>query len=87
MTKWRQTDPGGYVMVVTIEESIVIYARASRKWFGARARDKTQERIEQLVKAGDWEGARIHAMVKERISQLENNERLVGQEAETRQRN
>ena len=85
MTKWRQTDPGGYVMVVTIEESIVIYARASRKWFGARARDKTQERIEQLAQAGDWEGARIHEMVKGRM--LENNERLVGQEAETRQRN
>jgi hypothetical protein len=59
MTKWRQTDPGGYVMVVTIEESIVIYARASRKWFGARARDKTQERIEQLAQAGDWEGASL----------------------------
>jgi hypothetical protein len=65
-------------MVVTIEQSIIIYARASRKWFGARARDKTQERIEQLARAGDREGARIHELVKEHISQLENSERTAG---------
>jgi hypothetical protein len=65
-------------MVVTIEESIVIYARASRKWFGAMARDKTQERIEQLARAGDLEGARIHELVKEHISQIENGERMFG---------
>ena len=63
-------------MVVSIEESISIYARASRKWFGAIARHKTQERIEQLAKAGDWEGVRIHELVKECISQLENSERI-----------
>jgi hypothetical protein len=69
---------GGYVMVVTIEESISIYARVSRKWFGVNARDKTQARIEQLAQAGDWEGARIHELVKERISQLESCEPKAG---------
>ena len=65
-------------MVVTVEEAITIYACASRKWFGVSACNKTQERIEQLTKAGDWDGARIHELVKERISQLENSERKAG---------
>jgi hypothetical protein len=62
-------------MVVTIEQSIIIYARASRKWFGVWARDKTQERIEQLARAGDLEGARIHELVKQHIATLEKSER------------
>jgi hypothetical protein len=58
-------------MIVTLEQSIQIYARASRKRFGARARTKTQERIDHLVKVGDAEGATIHERVMQHIDRLE----------------
>jgi hypothetical protein len=58
-------------MNVTLDESITIYARATLRWFGAKARERTQERIEHLAKTGDLEGARIHDRVKECILQLE----------------
>ena len=62
---------GAGVMRVTLEDSISIYTRASRKWFGARALKKTQERIEQLAKAGDLAGARVHERVKQHILKFE----------------
>jgi hypothetical protein len=58
-------------MNVTLDESIAIYARVSRKWFGGKAHERTQERIDQLAKAGDWEGARVHQLVRERLSRTE----------------
>jgi len=58
-------------MNVTLDESIAIYARASRKWFGGKAHERTQERIDQLAKAGDWEGARVHKLVRERPSRTD----------------
>ena len=58
-------------MNVTLEESIAIYARASRQWFGGKAHEKTQERIDQLAKAGDLEGAEVHRWVREHIARLE----------------
>lgn len=58
-------------MNVTLEESIAIYARASRTRFGAGARDKTQQRIEQLARAGDLQGVSVHERVKQQILRLE----------------
>jgi hypothetical protein len=58
-------------MNVTLDESIAIYARATLRWFGAKARERTQERIEQLANTGDFESATVHERVKERIFQLE----------------
>jgi hypothetical protein len=58
-------------MHVTLDESITVYARATLKWFGAKARKRTRERIEQLVRGGDLEGAKIHERVRARILQLE----------------
>jgi hypothetical protein len=58
-------------MIVTLEQSIQIYARASRNRFGAKARAKTQERIEHLARTGDAEGATIHERVKQHIALLE----------------
>jgi len=58
-------------MNVSLEESVAIYARATRKWFGGNAHEKTRERIDQFAKAGDWEGARVHRLVCERLSQME----------------
>jgi hypothetical protein len=58
-------------VIVTLEQSIEICARASRKWFGAKARQETQERIEHFEKVGDAEGARVHERVKQHIAQLE----------------
>ena len=43
-------------MNVTLDEAIVIYARACRKWFGRKAIEKIEERIEQLGRAGDLQG-------------------------------
>jgi hypothetical protein len=60
-------------MNVTLDESIAIYARASLRWFGARAGQKTRERIEQLTQAGDSEGVSVHARVKEHIARMDNS--------------
>ena len=68
-------------MNVSLEESIAIYARVSRKWFGGKAPERTQERIDQLAKAGDWEGARVHQRVKERLSQMAPRRALDGPRA------
>jgi hypothetical protein len=56
---------------VSLEQSIAIYARASRKWFGRKASHKTQERIECFARLGDFEGVRVHERVKQHILQLE----------------
>ena len=61
-------------MNVTMNEAIGIYARASRRWFGIRARERTQERIERLAIIGDYEGAKTHEQVNERISRLEEQD-------------
>ena len=58
-------------MAVTLEQSIGIFARASRSRFGARARHKTQERVELLAKKGDLEGAKVHEQVVQQILRLE----------------
>jgi len=58
-------------MNVTLDESVKIYARATMKWFGVKAREKTRERIQQLIKAGDLEGAKIHEQVNECILHME----------------
>jgi hypothetical protein len=58
-------------MNVTLEQSVHIYARASRRWFGTKAYQKTQERIEQLAKIGDAEGAKVFELVKQHIAHLD----------------
>lgn len=61
-------------MNVTLDEAIGIYARASRAWFGPGAAQKTQDRIEELRKAGDIEGVRVWQKVKSTIEQLDEAE-------------
>ena len=61
-------------MNVTLDEAIGIYARASRAWFGPGAAKKTQDRIEELRKAGDIEGVRVWQKVKSTIEQLDEAE-------------
>lgn len=58
-------------MIVTLEQSIHIYARATRTWFGDKACEKTQERIDQLARAGDLDGADIYHQVKRQIIELD----------------
>ncbi len=58
-------------MNVTIEESAAIYAKMTRKRFGAKAYERTRERVEELVRAGDLEGAKVHESVMRHLSQLE----------------
>jgi len=73
-------------MNVTLEQSIDIYARASRTRFGLEARQKTQERIEQLTRSGDLQGATIHERVKQQIIQLDQHkERPIPPGVERRQ--
>jgi hypothetical protein len=62
--------------IITLDESIAIYASASRKWFGTEALEKTQERIEQLAKCGDFEGVQVFEKVKDLIGRLEQVERF-----------
>ncbi len=58
-------------MNITLDQAIVIYARASRSWFGEKAKFKTQERIQQLAAQGDNEGAAVHERVRLHIMWLE----------------
>jgi hypothetical protein len=70
---WRcdiTTSSGERVMNVTMDEAIEIYARASHKRFGGKARVRTQERIDHLTKIGDFEGAKVHEKVRDRIAAL-----------------
>jgi len=60
-------------MNVTHEQSVTIYARASRKWFGAMARERTRERIAQLASAGDTQGAKVLEQVHQHILKLERD--------------
>jgi hypothetical protein len=58
-------------MPVTLEQSIQIYAQASRSWFGSKASQKTQERIDHLSRKGDLEVVKIHELVKRHIGLIE----------------
>jgi hypothetical protein len=58
-------------MIVTLEQSIHIFARVSLSRFGAKARQKTQERIEHLCRTGDADGANVHERVKRQIEEIE----------------
>ncbi len=58
-------------MNVTPDEAVRIYARASRAWFGSKARRRTQERIDELRRAGDQEGVRVWKAVKRHIKEIE----------------
>jgi hypothetical protein len=63
------------VVNATLDGAIVIYARASRKWFGRKLIEKTQERIEQLWRAGDLRGVENFEGVKAQIARLESETR------------
>jgi len=56
---------------VTLDEAILIYAKASRAWFGPLALQRTEERVEMARKAGDLEGIRVWERVKRVIAELE----------------
>ena len=58
-------------MQITLDEAILIYARASRAWFGSAAIKRTQERIDELRGAGDLDGVRVWERVKKTIAELE----------------
>jgi hypothetical protein len=58
-------------VIVTLEQSIRIYARATRSWFGDKACEKTQERADQLARAGDLDGAQVYHQVKQHIIELD----------------
>jgi len=61
---------------VTHDESIAIYARATMKWFGANARQRTRRQIDRLRKAGDAEGVEVYQRVYECIAQIEKQRTL-----------
>jgi hypothetical protein len=58
-------------VLVTLEQSIDIYARATRTWFGTEAVSKTQERIDHFRETGDAEGLEVHEQVKRHILELD----------------
>jgi hypothetical protein len=60
-------------MNVSMDQAIEIYARASHKRFGGKARLRTQERIDHLTKIGDLEGAKVHEKVRDRIAALKKS--------------
>jgi hypothetical protein len=59
---------------VSLEDAIQIYARVSRAWFGSQAREKTQERLAQLERAGDLEGVEVYRQLDQRILELEKED-------------
>lgn len=58
-------------MIVTLKQSIDIFTRGSPGRFGAKARQKTQERTEHLRRNGDVDGASVRERVKRQIERLE----------------
>ena len=70
VTEGVTTEARECAVIVTLEQSIRIYARATRTWFGDKACQKTQERIDQLARAGDLDGAEVHHRVKQHIIEL-----------------
>jgi hypothetical protein len=56
---------------ISLDEAIVIYAKASRAWFGSNAVKKTQEKIDLLRSKGDLEGSRVFERVRGALERLE----------------
>jgi hypothetical protein len=57
--------------MITLEQSVAIYARAMRAWFGAQAGSMALARVEQCRVSGDNEGVDVWISVADRIEALE----------------
>ena len=59
-------------MFVTESEAAEIYAKASMKWYGARARSVASSMVNKLNKRGDLPGVRAWQQVSHQIARLEH---------------
>ena len=57
--------------VVTEREAAAMYARASLKWYGPRARSVARSMISKMAKTGDLKGLRVWRLVFEQIAEAE----------------
>ena len=58
-------------MQVSIDDAAVIYARACRAWYGARAVRVAKSRAQELRKRGDRSGVVAWTKVAEALSRLQ----------------
>jgi hypothetical protein len=63
--------------VITLEQSIEIYARAMRAWFMHNAAVRAAMRAEQCRSFGDHEGVDVWLRVKEEVERLNVANELV----------
>ena len=60
--------------VVTEREAAAMYARASLKWYGPRARSVARSMISKLATKGDLNGVRVWRLVFEQLAEAERQQ-------------
>ncbi len=60
--------------VVTEREAAAMYARASLKWYGPRARSVVHSMISNMAKKGDLKGLRAWRLVFEQLAEAEQQQ-------------
>jgi hypothetical protein len=58
--------------MLTLDESIEIYARASRAWFGHNARAQAEKKARSCGETGDGEGVVVWRRVANEINRLDS---------------
>jgi hypothetical protein len=60
--------------VVTEREAAAMYARASLKWYGPRARSVASSMISRMAEQGDLKGMRIWRLISEQLPEVEQQQ-------------
>jgi hypothetical protein len=60
--------------VVTEREAAAMYARASLKWYGPRARSVASSMISKMAEQGDLKGMRIWRLISEQLPEAEQHQ-------------
>jgi hypothetical protein len=57
-------------MDISKEEAAMMYARACRAWYGARAQGIVRKKIKQLERQGDFDGVHAWTAVARQLSRI-----------------
>ena len=64
-------------MLVSKREAAAIYAKASRKWYGPRARSVARSMICKLSNKGDLRGVKAWRLVDDELGRMERDHELI----------
>jgi hypothetical protein len=65
--------------VVTEREAAAMYARASLKWYGPRARSVAGSMISKMAEQGDLKGVRIWRLISEQLPEAQQQQASVSE--------